>query len=142
MSILKALQTFIESYEGIDELKKIPTVKTDQIDKEPSSYALAPTGNGKVVTDIAGNKTYENDYMFLAKEAAADEADRQDTHDFLEDFSDWLDDQNDEGNLPELPGRYETERLEAFNGMLFDVDQDGAGLYQVQIKLTIQKRRK
>jgi hypothetical protein len=141
VSILKSLQTFIESYEGIDELKRIPKVKTDQTDEEPSSYALAPTGNSKIITDIIGNKTYENNYMFLAKEAAANEVDRQDNHDFLEEFSDWLDDQNDAGNLPELPGRYEAESLEVFNAMLFDIEQDGTGLYQVQIKLKITKKK-
>lgn len=34
MSILKSLQTFIESYKGIDKLEYIPKVNTDQTEKE------------------------------------------------------------------------------------------------------------
>ena len=32
----------------------------------------------------------------MQKEAAADEVDRQDNYDFLESFSDWIDEQNDD----------------------------------------------
>lgn len=140
MSIIKTLQNYLKTYNGMD-MRPISEVLTDQTGKGFSSYALAPSGNGKVVTDIVGNKTFENNYVFYAKEAAADEVDRQDNYDFLEDFQDWLDDQNDAGNLPVLPGRYEAESLEVSNAMLFDIDGNGAGLYQVQIKLILTKRK-
>lgn len=140
MSIIKALQDYLETYEGM-EIRPISEVLTDQVGKRPSSYALAPSGNGKTVTDIIGNKIFENNYVFYAKEAAKDEIDRQENYDFLEDLSDWLDDQNDVGNLPVLSGRYSIENLEVSNAMLFDIDEDGTGLYQVQIKLTITKKK-
>ena len=140
MSIIKALQDYLTGYDGM-ELKPINQVLTDRTDERIGSYALAPSGNGRMTTDILGNKTLENNYVFYAKEAVANEVDRQDNYDFLEDFSDWLDDQNDAGNLPVLPGRYEAESLEVANAMLFDINEDGTGLYQVQIKLTITKRK-
>ncbi|MDD4390590.1 MAG: minor capsid protein [Eubacteriales bacterium] len=140
MSIIRSLQDYIETYDGM-ELRPITQVLTDRTDEQPSSYALAPAGNGKTVTDIAGNRTFENNYVFFAKEAAADEVDRQENYDFLEGLSDWLDDQNDEGNLPQLRGRYEAESIDVTNAMLFDIDEDGTGLYQVQIKLILTKRR-
>ncbi len=140
MSTIKTLQDYLKTYDGM-EMKSIPEVLTDQARESPSSYALAPSGNGKVITDIIGNKTFENNYVFYAKEAAADEVDRQENYDFLESLSDWLDDQNDAGNLPALPGKYEAESLEVANAMLFDIDKDGVGLYQVQIKLKLTKRK-
>ncbi len=140
MSIIKALQDYLTEYDGM-ELKPISQVLTDRTDEQPSSYALAPSGNGKTVTDIIGNKTFENNYVFYAKEAAADEVDRQDNYDFLEDFSEWLEEQNDIENFPVLPSGYEVESLEVSNIMLFDIDEDGTGLYQVQIKFTIIKRK-
>ena len=140
MSIIKALQDYLTTYDGI-ELKPINQVLTDRTGESPSSYALAPSGDNRIVADILGNKTIENNYVFFAKEAAADEVDRQDNYDFLENFREWLDDQNDAGNLPTLPGRYEAESLEVSNSMLFDIDEDGTALYQIQIKLTITKRK-
>ncbi|ADY54711.1 hypothetical protein Sgly_0345 [Syntrophobotulus glycolicus DSM 8271] len=140
MSIIKALQDYLKTYGGMD-MRPISEVLTDQTRENASSYALAPSGNGKTVTDIVGNKTFENNYVFYAKEAVADEIDRQENYDFLEDLSDWLDEQNDAGNLPELPGQYEAESLEVSNVLLFDIDEDGTGLYQVQIKLILTKKK-
>lgn len=140
MSIIKALQDYLKTFDGM-EIRPIPEVLTDQMGKGPSSYALAPSGNGRTTTDIIGNKTFENNYVFYAKEAAANEVDRQENYDFLESLSDWLDDQNDEGILPMLPGRYQADSIEVANAMLFDVEENGTGLYQVQIKLKITKKK-
>lgn len=135
MSILKALQNYLSEYDGME------MISTDRTEEHPSSYALAPAGNGKTVTDIIGNKRFENNYVFYAKEAASVEVDRQENQDFLEDFSDWLDERNDADILPDLPGRYEAESISVANAMLFDIDEDGTGFYQVQIKLTLTKRK-
>ncbi len=108
-------------------------------DKTASSYSVAPSGNGKINTDILGNTIYQNNYVFYAREAAADETDRQENYDFLEGFSEWLEEQNEESNLPKLPGRYKAEELRVSNIMLFDINEDGTGLYQVQLQLEFRK---
>lgn len=141
MSMIKSLQVYLQGYSGM-AMRPINAVLTDKPGEHPSSYALAPSGNGKTVTDVAGNKTFENKYIFYAKEVMADETDRQENYDFLEGLVDWLDEQNDLENLPELSGRYTAESIEATNAMLVEIDEDGTGLYQVQIKLTIKKGRK
>lgn len=137
MSILKALQDYLLTYEGMN----LQPLATDLAGIAVSKYALAPSGNGKIVTDIAGKKTFENNYVFYAKEATANEADRQENYDFLEDFSNWLDEQNDSENFPVLPTGYEVESIQVSNAMLFDTNDDGTGLYQVQIKLRFTKKR-
>lgn len=139
MSVVKVLQDYLAGYRGM-ELRPISEVLTDMTESA-SSYALAPSGNGKVTEDILGNKTYENNYQFFAREAAANETDRQETYDFLEDFCDWLEEQNEEDHLPQLPGRYLAEELTVTNLMLFDIDEDGTGTYQVQLKLIFTKRK-
>lgn len=139
MSIIKSLQNFLETFDGM-ELKDIPHVLTDQTNQS-SSYALAPSGNGKIITDIAGNKTYQNNYVFYAKEAAADEVDRQENYDFLESFSDWIDEQNENENFPILPLNYSVEEIQVSNILLFDIEEDGTGLYQVQIQLIFTKKK-
>jgi hypothetical protein len=140
MSLIKSLQDFLKTYDNM-ELREIQRLMTDTPLKDASSYAIAPTGNSKIVVDIVGNKTYQNNYVFYAKEAAADEVDRQDNYDFLEDFSDWIEEQNDNGNFPELPAKYEVEELEVSNIMLFDIEEDGTGIYQVQIQMIFTKMK-
>lgn len=135
--ILKALQDYLQTYEGMN----LQPLATDLAGTVISKYALAPSGNGKTTTDIVGNKTFENNYVFYAKEYAADESERKENHDFLEGFSDWLDEQNDANNFPVLTGGYGVDNIAVSNAMLMDIGEDGNGLYQIQIKLTITKKK-
>lgn len=138
MSIIKSLQDFLTTFDGM-ELKSISQVMTDQTNSNPSSYALAPAGNSRITTDITGRKTYRNNYVFYAKEAAADEIDRQENYDFLESLTDWIEEQGDNANYPVLPINYIVEEINVSNAILFDIEEDGTGLYQVQIQLIFKK---
>lgn len=133
MSILGALQEYIEKFEGME----LRPVMTDGVTSE-HSYALAPTGNSKTVTDIAGNRTYINNYAFYARAYTSSEADRKDNYDFLDDFFEWIEDNDDKGVYPEIPG-YEVEEISATNVILYDVEEDGKGTYQIQIQLKLTK---
>ncbi len=151
MSIIKSLQDYLTTYDGMElqqvevretedgpSLKVIGSVLTDRTEEEPSSYALQPTGNSRVKTDILGNKTYENDYVFYAKEATADEVDRQDNYSFMESLFEWLEDQDEAGIFPELPTGYTAKSLTVANIILFELE-GRTGLYQIQIKFTYRK---
>ena len=121
MSILRAIQTFLSGYPGMRPVR----ILTDGVAQDAESYAVAPSGNIRIQEDIVGNRTYENDYIFLARECTADEADRAGNYDFLEGLYNWL----EEGVVPS-------------NVMLMEIGDDGTGIYQVQIKLTFRKRRR
>ena len=66
--------------------------------------------------------------------------DRADNHGFLENLTVWMEERNVQNNLPQLPDGYTAESVEVSNAMLFDIDENGMGLYQVQIQLTYRKR--
>ena len=138
MIILQALQSFLEGYEGM-ELRPLGEVLTDLTRAQPPSYSLAPAGGGVATQDVTGNRYYTSRYHFFALECAVDEADRAESYDFLEAVAGWLEDQEDKGNYPELPGRYCVVAMAVQYATLYDISQNGAGLYEVQIELTIKK---
>ena len=138
MSVIKALQDYLKKFNGM-ELRPISEIQTDIVGGM-GTMAIAPAGRGAVSKDILGNRRFENNYVFYAKENIRDEVDRADMCDFLEDFAEWLEEQSDNGNLPELPGNYEAIELSTSGGTLYDVTEDGAGVYMVQIQLVIRRR--
>ncbi|WP_206460236.1 hypothetical protein [Anaerovorax sp. IOR16] len=153
MSIIKSVQDYLTTYSGMElqevkieetetgqSLKVIGKVLTDRTEEEACSYALQPVGNSRTKTDILGNKTYENDYVFYAKEASADEVDRQDNYSFMESLFEWLEEQDEAENYPLLPAKYKAENLSVANIILFELE-DNVSLYQVQIKLKYRKER-
>lgn len=135
MSILKSLQEYIKSYDGIAEIQKISTYTAD----EKGGYAIGVSASNKISEDVLGNKVFLNNYVLFAKELAVDEVDRQEKQDFLEDFSDWLDEQNSKGVFPTLSGKFKVVSISVANAMLFDISEDGTGIYQVHIALKIMK---
>ncbi len=136
MSILKSLQNYLEQFEGMD----LRPIMTDGTDNEPSSYAVAPAGNSKTVEDIIGNRTYINNYVFYAREFTTSEVERQENYDFLDAFFEWIEDNNDNEIYPQITG-YDVEEIVATNVILYEVDEDGRGTYQIQIQLKLTKRR-
>ena len=136
MSITNSIRSWLETYNGMTL-----AVMTDGTGEKPSSYSLAPSGNGRITRDITGNTTYANNYVFYAREPAADEVDRRSNYDFLEGLTRWIEDKSDANDMPELGGDYKVEELTVTNAMLFDIDENGTGLYQVQIQIRFTKRR-
>ena len=133
MSIIGALRSYLAEYEGIDLLLTDVTMGA-------GSYALSPSANGILKRDILGNATYQNSYIFTAKERGGDEVDRQDNYDFLEGFCQWLEGRNERRDLPQLPSPYLPVSLEVSNVMLMDIEEGGAATYQVQIQFEFEKR--
>lgn len=132
MSILESLRTFLSAYNGMD-------LQTDLLQTVVGSHALQLTGQGVSFVDVLGRRQYQNNYVFFARENADNELDRRDNQDFIEDFREWLEDQEDAQNYPKLPGRYQIERIQVSNAMLFDIAEDCMGVYQVQIQVTMTK---
>lgn len=132
MSIIGALRSYLAEYEGIDLLLTDVTMGA-------GSYALSPSANGILKRDILGNVTYQNSYIFTAKEHGGDEVDRQDNYDFLEGFCQWLEGRNERRDLPQLPSPYLPVSLEVSNVMLMGAEEGGDAIYQVQIQFIYQK---
>ena len=132
MSIIGALRSYLAEYEGIDLLLTDVTMGA-------GSYALSPSANGILKRDILGNVTYQNSYIFTAKEHGGDEVDRQDNYDFLEGFCQWLEGRNERRALPQLPSPYLPVSLEVSNVMLMGAEEGGDAIYQVQIQFIYQK---
>jgi len=139
MSIIKAVQDWLSEYDGMS-MRPLSEIRTDLTEEQPSSYALAAAGNSKISEDILGNRTYQNSYIFYARESAGNEVDRADTHKFLDDFREWLEEKNVQRDLPVLTDGYESDHIEVSNAMLFDVDENGLALYQIQIQFIYKKR--
>lgn len=132
MSIIGALRSYLAEYEGIDLLLTDVTMGA-------GSYALSPSANGVLKRDILGNVTYQNSYIFTAKEHGGDEVDRQDNYDFLEGFCQWLEGRSERRDLPQLPSPYMPVSLEVSNVMLMGAEEGGEAIYQVQIQFIYQK---
>ncbi len=137
--MIKKLQEWLERFEymGMLPLSEVLTDLTDGV----GTYALQAAGNATTEIDVLGNRIYTNNYVFYAREHTLGESERMSNHDFLNALQEWIEEQAESEDLPSW-GRYEVESVDVSNGMLFDIDEDGSGIYQVQLQVSIRKERK
>jgi hypothetical protein len=136
MSIVESLKTYLSGFPGLAELAP---VHVDGIEPEAVNYSIDAMPGARVLeTDILGNRTREYPFAFSSREITVDDLARISNNGFFEALADWLDEQTDAGNLPDLGARKASEKIEATSwGYLYQRDQnDQTGIYQIICKLT------
>lgn len=106
---------------------------------EPGNYGIMPTGESiiNVVEDINGNKIKykQANFSLYASFFTVNDVVRLESAGFLEDFTDWIEEQSENGTFPHFGDVPDEERITAQNGMLFRLSENGkTGLYQIQIQ--------
>lgn len=89
-----------------------------------------------------GSVLLQHNFSLFARGYTIDDMDRLDNIGFVEHFSQWIRVQSMQGNFPDLGENRTADSMEAANGALFDIDENGEkGLYQIQFHLIYQERK-
>lgn len=131
MSVIGKIQDFLMEYQSFELL-------TDVVG-ESESYAIFPIASSKIVQDTVGNKTYVREFKIVFKKSLIDEVSRQSNHDWLEGFCDWIEEQTDNGNFPDLGNDYIVSEF-VFYDLVFNPSEDFMdGVYSLLIRITYKK---
>ena len=100
------------------------------------SYSLDPLPSDPVYRQyVDGGKIYQMEYAFTSKAAYDGDARTMiDNSFFYQQLAEWVEQQEDAGNLPNLEGYTAIGNAVTSSGYLFDADSDLAK-YQVQLRL-------
>ena len=142
-SIIRAVQEWINGCHYLTDFTGGQHI--DWTDCAPGNYGLAPTGSPvvEVSEDVLGNRTVYKQYnlALYARNWTVDDVIRLENTTFLDDFQQWVEEQQAAGITPKFGDDPDTEEISAQNGMLFELAEDGqTGLYQIQIKINYLKR--
>ena len=107
-------------------------------------FGLMPTGQAIISRkeDIIGNVVVHKqcNFSLYAQNFTIDDVIRIETIGFLEEFSNWIEEQSVNGTAPVFGDNPDEEEITAQNGMLFQLYDDGlSGRYQLQISVTFEK---
>jgi len=134
--IVESLKTFIAECPALEEFA---TINVDELEANGPNYSIdSMPGARTLETDLAGNKTREYPFTLSSRKAAVDNLARIENNGFYEHFADWLEEQTDDDNLPDLGTNRIAESIEATSwGYLFGRDEnDQTAIYQIICKLT------
>lgn len=136
MSRIEQVREFIAKCPFLDDLSN--GIHVDWLDVQVGDYGIMPSGESviKREEDILGNVevTKQYNYCLYAQRFTLDDVIRVENSGFLEDFSNWIDEQSQMGGIPILGDVPKEETVTAQNGMLFALAPNGqTGRYQIQI---------
>lgn len=136
MSIIESLQAFIATCPAINAFSDL---HVDGLEPGAVNYSIDTLPGSRILMqDLAGNKTREFPFALTSREATVDDLARITNSGFYEQFADWLEEQTDDDNLPDLGTKRTAESIEATSwGYLYQRDEnDQTAIYQIICKMT------
>lgn len=114
-------------------------ILTDLLDPgAPPGYAVAATGSDLLRRYIRRGGDWQNTYVLYARFLGKENPQRKRNARFLQNFMDWAEDRARRHDFFPIP-RGQVRNIEVSGGMLFEANDNGDTIYQVQIKLSYYK---
>lgn len=136
------INAWLQTYEPINDIAIVEEIHSERLTDNVKNLALQRTGFDnsplKYVTDRGWFRQYQ--YMLLLKSSSEDDIQRLTNLNWLDDFSDWLDEQNRIKNYPDLGEDKKVENVSCANALTYQESEDGAvSVYSLQVYVDIRK---
>lgn len=139
MNIVTALQSYFNTYPGLQQEK----IFVNFLKEKGSSFSIIPSPT-QPITNYYIDGSYEKRYTFslvgrfnYSQEVAMNIQNSE----FFQNLEEWLIDNNDNGNLPDLGEGYRPIAINVTsNGYLLGISPDGkTGQYEIRFELNYEK---
>lgn len=139
-SIIKTLE---EYFLKCDMLKD-GCLRVDYLGEKPIEYAIEVLPCDPILKKyVNGDSVRQYLFAFGSKEFYSQERQQNiENSAFYERFSEWVEDQNDSGNLPVLPEGMEAEELKVISSGYLHGESGIHARYQIQLRLIYFKKKK
>lgn len=139
-SIIKSLE---EYFLKCDMLKD-GCLRVDYMGEKPIEYAIEVLPCDPILKKYIGGDTVRQ-YLFAfgSKEFYSQERQQNiENSAFYERFAEWVENQNESGNLPILPENMEAQDLQVISsGYLYGASNQNAARYQIQLRLKYYQKK-
>lgn len=136
------INEWLQKYEPIRNIAVIEEIHSERLTDNVQNLALQRTGFEVLplrrITDKGWYRQYQ--YMLLLKSESEDDKKRLTNLDWLDDLSDWLDEQNKNKNFPILENGKLIKEVSCANALTYEESEDGAiSVYALQLYFNIRK---
>ncbi len=145
---MNALETVKKWLSTFPQFGVLSEFQVDYTDKIPGTGGILPDGLVEVSRkrDIVGNTTVTNQYNFglyyVFEKAPNDDVGAAKNADWIVDLQEWVQKQSVTGAAPVFGDDPREERITAQNGTLLQTDEEGTGVYVVQLSVRFIKKFK
>lgn len=136
------INEWLKTYEPINDIAEIEDIHYDTLTDTVKNLALQRTGFVelplKYITDTGWYRQYQ--YMLLLKSESEIDKQRLINLDWLDELSDWLEEQNRTKNFPILEDGKKVVEVSCANALTYQENEDGSvSVYSLQLYFNIRK---
>lgn len=144
MSVINAVREFVKKncplLEEFDNL--FPVVNLDKLPEKPTSYSIESVPSEPIVKRYMNGDSIRKITFYLCSRNLYSDEVNEDTSDFYERFSDWLEECNVQKRFPELDGGKRPVKFVANTGGYVEDTTGTLAQYQIQCEFRYFKPRK
>lgn len=136
------INEWLQTYEPINDIAVIEEIHNERLTDNVKNLALQRTGfetlETRHITDRGWYRQYQ--YMLLLKSESEIDSQRLYNLDWLDNFSNWFEEQNKNKNYPSLDDGLEVKHVSCANALTYEESEDGSiSIYSLQIYFNIRK---
>ena len=136
------INQWLQTYEPIQIIAQIEDIHSERLTENTKNLALQRMGFEelplKYVTDKGWYRQYQ--YMLLLKSESEEDTQRLTNLEWLDQFSDWLSEQNTNKNYPILEDNKKIINVSCANALTYQESEDGSiSVYSLQLYFDIRK---
>lgn len=133
-----AINKWLLNYKPITEIAEM--IHTEELPDATDTLALQRSGVEKLRLKYVGEKGWYRQYQYilLLKANSEDDLQRVENLDWLDDLSDWIDEQNQSKNYPKLNNK-KIKEVSCANAITYETSEDGAvSTYYLQLYFNVR----
>lgn len=138
------ISKWLKTYEPINEIAQTEDIHVESVSDNVRNLALQRTGFEnlplKYITDRGWYRQYQ--YMLLLKSESEIDVQKLTNLAWLDDLSDWLEEQNKNKNFPILEDNKKVTNVSCANALTYQESEDGSvSVYMLQLHVNIRKTK-
>lgn len=133
-----AINEWLLQYEHIKEIAEM--IHTEELPDQTDTLALQRSGVENLGLKYVGEKGWYRQYQYilLLKANSEDDLQRLENLDWLDDLSDWIDEQNQSKNYPKLNNK-KIKEVSCANAITYETSEDGSvSTYYLQLYFNVR----
>lgn len=141
MTIADGLIAFLWSFTD-ENGNSINDIFMDIVQGNPHVLAVSPSSDHTIKRYLNGDEVKEANFQIYLNAYTQENYDRIQNTQLVDKIKEWINKQNKIKNFPEIGENKYCRKIEANNGMIYDTNQNGEGLYLLQVKITYYEKWK
>lgn len=133
-----AINKWLLNYKPITEIAEM--IHTEELPDQTDTLALQRSGVENLGLKYVGEKGWYRQYQYilLLKANSEDDLQRLENLDWLDDLSDWIDEQNQSKNYPKLNNK-KIKEVSCANAITYETSEDGTvSTYYLQLYFNVR----